>query len=34
LYIKEIKDLVPPCIGDGATIAIQARFYISCASNP
>lgn len=24
-----IKDLVPPCVGDGATIAIQARLYIS-----
>ena len=24
-----IKDLVPPCAGDGATIAIQARLYIS-----
>jgi thioredoxin reductase (NADPH) len=24
-----IKDLIPPCIGDGATIAIQARLYIS-----
>ena len=28
-----IKDLVPPCIGDGATIAIQARLYISYVSN-
>ncbi len=24
-----IKDLVPPCVGDGATIAIQASLYIS-----
>ncbi len=24
-----IKDLVPPCVGDGATMAIQARLYIS-----
>jgi thioredoxin reductase (NADPH) len=24
-----IKDLVPPCVGDGATIAIQARLYVS-----
>lgn len=24
-----IKDLVPSCVGDGATIAIQARLYVS-----
>ena len=28
-----IKDLVPPCVGDGATIAIQARLYISYILN-
>jgi len=28
-----IKDLVPPCIGDGATIAIQARLYVSYSLN-
>lgn len=28
-----IKDLVPPCIGDGAAIAIQARLYISYILN-
>lgn len=28
-----IKDLVPPCVGDGATIAIQAHLYISYILN-
>ena len=28
-----IKDLVPSCVGDGATIAIQARLYISYVLN-
>jgi thioredoxin reductase len=28
-----IKDLVPPCAGDGATIAIQALLYISYVLN-
>ena len=28
-----IKDLIPPCVGDGATIAIQARLYISYILN-
>jgi thioredoxin reductase len=28
-----IKDLVPPCIGDGATIAIQSRLYVSYILN-
>ena len=28
-----IKDLVPPCIGDGATIAIQARLFINYIPN-
>jgi len=27
-----IKDLVPPCVGDGSTIAIQARLYLSYLS--
>jgi thioredoxin reductase len=28
-----IKDLVPPCIGDGVTIAIQARLYVGYILN-